>query len=130
MEIVKSDTQVKRNPGQQPKWGKWVRMLDEVLNEEHPVGMAVVWTDKQVVDEVNSRLAPEDRISMRSLVRYKNGDRIQDDRIDSLIVASYKKASSIQTLNLQARLDADVIGGRQMLKWRLSLRLLDCKLRH
>ena len=129
MEIVKSDTQVKRKQGQQPKWTKWVRMLDEVLNEEHPVGMAVVWTDKQVVDEVNSRLAPEDRISMSSLERYKRGGHIQDESIESLFVMAYQKALRIQAQNLQARMVADVPGGWQKWAWILERKFDEWNLR-
>ena len=89
--VYEDKAPVKRKQGQQPKWEKWVRKLDEVLHQEHPVGLAIIHSDKALVDKVNSELEEQDRISIKSLERYKTGGYIDDGTIESVFVRAYTK---------------------------------------
>lgn len=82
-----------------PKWEAFTKKMDEILNAEHPIGYAIIWTDEQLLDAVNEKLDEKDRISYRSLMRYKNGE-IQDDVTLSVFVSQYKKALRMQMDNL------------------------------
>ncbi len=128
--LVKADSApVKRRPGQQPKWTKWVRKLDEILHKEHPVGLAIIHSDKALVNMVNAELPEEDRISIASLERYKTGGHIDDGTIESVFVRAYTKALHIQAENIMKRLAEDVPGGWQKWAWIMERKFDEWNLR-
>ena len=47
--VYEDKAPVKRKQGQQPKWEKWVKKMDEVLNRNHPVGYAIVYNDEMLL---------------------------------------------------------------------------------
>lgn len=106
----------KRNPGQQPKWESFTNAMEEVLNADHPVGYAIIWTDEQLLDAVNEKVEENQRISHRTLMRYKAGE-IKDESVASVFVSCYKKALRLQTDNLFRKMDAAVPGGWQKYAW-------------
>ena len=127
--VYEDKAPVKRKQGQQPKWEKWVRKLDEVLHQEHPVGLAIIHSDKALVDKVNSELPEEDRITMRSLERYKTGGYIDDGTIESVFVSAYTKALHLQAENIMKRLAEDVPGGWQKWAWIMERKFDEWNLR-
>lgn len=102
-----------------PKWEKFTRAMEEVVNKEHSVGYAIIWTDEQLLDAVNELLEPEDRLSWTSLKRYKVGE-IKDDELAKAFVVCYKKALRMQADNLFELLRSDVPGGWQRYAWILE----------
>lgn len=102
-----------------PKWEKFTRAMEEVVNKDHSVGYAIIWTDEQLLDAVNELLEPEDRLSWRTLSRYKAGE-IKDDELAEAFVSSYKKALRMQADNLFELLRSDVPGGWQRYAWILE----------
>lgn len=82
-----------------PKWETFTKKMDEVLNAEHPIGYAIIWTDAQLRDAVNEKLDEQDQISERTFRNYKSGE-IGDDDIMRVFVACYKKALRLQLDNL------------------------------
>jgi len=118
----------KRKQGQQPKWKKFTLAMEKVLNREHPVGYAIIWTDEQLVDAVNELLDEGDRISTRTLMRYKKGE-IHDETIESLFASLYKRAVRQQTDALFVRFIEDVPGGWQRYAWILERKFDEWNLR-
>ena len=106
----------KKNPGQQPKWEAFTKAMDKVLHSEHPIGYAIIWTDEQLLDAVNEEVQEDQRISYRTLMRYKAGE-IKDDDVASVFVSQYKKALRLQVDNLFRKMDDAVPGGWQKYAW-------------
>lgn len=106
----------KRKQGQQPKWEAFTEAMDKVLNSEHPIGYAIIWTDEQLLDAVNEQLDEEQHISYRTLMRYKAGE-IKDESVLSVFVSQYKKALRLQVDNLFRKMDDAVPGGWQKYAW-------------
>ncbi len=129
-DIVKApETAVKRNPGQQPKWGPWVRKMEEVLNRDHPVGYAIVYNDEMLLAVVNSELPPEDRISKRTFNYYKKQGHIENETIASVFVATYEKALALQADNILRKMTEDVPGGWQKWAWIMERKFDEWNLR-
>lgn len=105
----------KKNPAT-PKWGRFIEKMREVLDTEHPVGYAIIFTDEDLVEMVNDRLPVEDRIDIRTFKRYKAGE-IRDDEVLDVFVSYYKRALTQQSANLHERLATDVPGGWQRWAW-------------
>jgi hypothetical protein len=108
-------------PGAQnyPKWKKFTEAMEKVVNREHKIGYAIIWTDEQLLDAVNELLEPEDRLSLRTLHSYKAGE-IKDDEIAEVFASLYKKALREQSENLFSLLQSDVPGGWQRYAWILE----------
>jgi hypothetical protein len=107
-----------------PKWEKFTEAMQRVVNREHSVGYAIIWTDEQLLDAVNELLEPEDRLSWASLKRYKAGE-IKDDRVAEVFVSCYKRALRDQADNLFELLRSDVPGGWQRYAWILERKFDD-----
>jgi hypothetical protein len=107
-----------------PKWEKFTEAMQRVVNRDHSVGYAIIWTDEQLLDAVNELLEPEDRLSWASLKRYKAGE-IKDDRVAEAFVSCYKRALRDQADNLFELLRSDVPGGWQRYAWILERKFDD-----
>ena len=107
-----------------PKWEKFTEALERVVNKDHSVGYAIIWTDEQILDATNELLEPQDRLDARTLQRYKAGE-IKDDRVAEAFVSYYKKALRIQADNLFELLRSDVPGGWQRYAWILERKFDD-----
>jgi hypothetical protein len=118
----------KRKQGRPPKWEAFTRELDKVLYQDHPVGISIAWSDKQVWEEVNDRLPEEDRISLSSFEKYKAGN-IQDESIESMFVTAYKKALRIQSNNVLKNLAEDSPGAWQKWAWIMERKFDEWNLR-
>ena len=118
----------KKPQGQQPKWDKWTQAFEKVLWKEHPVGLAIVHTDEDLVELVNEYLDEEDRICYRTFLRYKAGDHIEGDVIP-VFVSCYKKALRLQRENLLESLGTDVPGGWQRWAWIMERKFDEWNLR-
>lgn len=105
----------KRPQGRPEKWTVWVAKMQDLLEEEHPVGLAVCWTDEQVFEEVNCRLPEEHRIDIRTFQRWKAGEI--DDEVGRVFMSSYKRSLRTQGENLLKKLSEDVPGGWQKWAW-------------
>ena len=127
--VYEDKAPVKRKQGQQPKWEKWVKKMDEVLNRNHPVGYAIVYNDEMLLAVVNSELPEEDRISKRTFNYYKNEGHIEDGSIASVFVATYQKALSIQADNILRKMTEDVPGGWQKWAWIMERKFDEWNLR-
>jgi hypothetical protein len=75
--------------GAPSKLEAFTNMLHEILEDD---GNVVSWTDWEIVEEVNSRLAEDDRINERTLRRWKNKDFEEEPEKGIVFVSSYKKA--------------------------------------
>jgi hypothetical protein len=118
----------KKPIGQQPKWEAFTNKLEEVLNQEHPVGIAIVWSDQQVVDEVNDNLPENERIAYRTFQRYKAGE-IKDEGTEALFVSCYKRALRIQASNILTKMASDIPGGWQKWAWIMERKFDEWNLR-
>ena len=59
------------------KYTRFVEAFKCVIEEDHPVGMAIIFSDEDVLKMVNERLAEGDRVSVGTWQNYKGG-RIGD----------------------------------------------------
>jgi hypothetical protein len=95
---------------------KFTEALEQVLNTEHSVGYAIIYTDEDIVEMVNERLDPEDRISQRTFKTYKAGG-LQSDPFLDVFLPLYKRALRDQSSNLFERLSTEPPGAWQKWAW-------------
>lgn len=69
---------LRENPGRKSKLPRFVRAFACVVDDSHPVGMAIIHTDKDLLRLTNKRLRDEgdagSQISLASFENYKRGD--------------------------------------------------------
>ena len=59
------------NPGRKSKISRFIEEFECVLEEEHPVGNAIIFTDAELVFLTNRRLEPKERIAENTLTNWK-----------------------------------------------------------
>jgi len=107
---------------------KFTEVLDQVLNTEHSVGYAIIYTDNDIVEMVNERLEPEDRISERTFRMYKAGN-LQSDPFLDVFLPVYKRALRDQSSNLFERLSTEPPGAWQKWAWIIERKFDDWNMR-
>jgi hypothetical protein len=107
---------------------KFTDAMRQVLDTEHSVGYAIIFTDKDLVDMANDLLDPDDRITGETFRKYKNGELSDEPRLD-VFVGLYKRALSEQSANLFERLSTDVPGAWQRWAWIIERKFDDWNLR-
>jgi hypothetical protein len=95
---------------------KFTEALRDVLETEHSVGYAIIYTDEDIVEMVNERLDPEDRITQRTFKMYKAGN-LKDDPFLDVFLPLYKGALRQQSSNLFERLSTEPPGAWQKWAW-------------
>jgi hypothetical protein len=95
---------------------KFTQVLAELLDTEHSVGYAIIYTDEDLVEMVNERLDPEDRITTRTFKSYKAGELKSDPFLD-VFLPLYKGALRHQSANLFERLSTEPPGAWQKWAW-------------
>jgi len=75
--------------GAPSKLEAFTNMLHEILEDD---GNVVSWTDWEIVEEVNSRLAEDDRITKRTFERWKAKEFEEEPVKGKLFVSAYQKA--------------------------------------
>jgi hypothetical protein len=107
---------------------KFTEALEQVLNTEHSVGYAIIYTDLDIVEMVNEMLEPEDRISKRRFEAYKAGS-IDDDASLDVFRRVYKRALRDQSSNLFERLSTEPPGAWQKWAWIIERKFDDWNMR-
>jgi len=105
--------------GRPAKIENFTKALDAILNTEHPVGFAIIYTDLDLIEMTNERLDPDDRISVATFENWKAG-KLKDDPFLDVFLGLYKRALREQTSNLHARLSEDPAGSWQRWAWILE----------
>ena len=107
---------------------KFTEELIKVLETEHSVGYAIIYTDADIVEMVNERLDPEDRISERTFRMYKAGNLSSDPFLD-VFLPVYKRALRDQSSNLFERLSSEPPGAWQKWAWIIERKFDDWNMR-
>jgi hypothetical protein len=63
--------ELRENPGGKPKISRFIEEFACVLDEPHPVGNAIIFSDKELVFLTNRRLKPEERIADNTFTNWK-----------------------------------------------------------
>ena len=71
---------LRENPGRKSKISRFIQEFACVIAEEHPVGKAIIFTDKELVFLTNQRLEEDERISESTLNKWKNGFEFSDKK--------------------------------------------------
>jgi hypothetical protein len=114
--------------GAPTKIEKFTHALDRVLNTEHSVGYAIIFTDKDLLEMTNDLLDPNDRITQSTFENYKAGNLLDEPRLD-MFLGVYKRALMAQSANLFERLSTDVPGAWQRWAWIIERKFDDWNLR-
>jgi hypothetical protein len=107
---------------------KFTEALREVLDTPHSVGYAIIYTDEDLVDIVNERLDPDDRITTRTFKDYKAGKLSSDPYLD-VFLPLYKGALRHQSANLFERLSNEPPGAWQKWAWIIERKFDDWNMR-
>lgn len=119
----------KRPQGRPSKIGKFTEVMRDILDTEHPVGFAIIHTDEDLVEMVNERLDPDERIDIRNFYSWKAGGLTAHDELLCVFSSCYKRALRVQAQNLHERLATDVPGGWQRWAWILERKFDDWNMR-
>ena len=92
--------------GAESRWDRFVEAFRCVIDEDHPVGMAIVFSDEDVLGMVNERLDEKDRVAHSTFSGWKKG-RISDDGVLSEFQRLYRQAYREQLKNLFRMLVAE-----------------------
>ena len=82
--------------------GKYTRFVEAfrcVIDDDHPVGIAIIFSDEDILEMVNRRLDPGDRISKATFSNYKRGN-IRDDAVLAEFMRLYNVSYREQLKNL------------------------------
>lgn len=107
---------------------KFTQALEQVINTEHSVGYAIIFTDKDLLAMTNDLLDPDDKITQSTFENYKAGNLTDDVRLD-VFLGLYKRALMNQSANLFERLSTDVAGAWQRWAWVIERKFDDWNLR-
>lgn len=94
---------LRENVGRPPKASRFVEALKSVLADPHPVGMAIIHTDSELLRLVNRKLDKKDRIGEGTFLRFKKGDIKDHDDLQDFREL-YDQALCIQANNLFEKL--------------------------
>lgn len=111
------------------KFETFAKAMIAVLDRESSVGMAIIFTDKDLIEITNETLAPEDRVNVRSFENYKAGERVEDSDIFDAFMSSYGGALRLQRQNLLNNLADDGAGLWQKWAWIAERKFDDLNLR-
>ena len=92
----------------------------------------IAMTDEGLINCINDMVAPQERISLRTFLRYKAGEIVDtepDGRYASMFMSSYKRAIDQQRFALARALADDVPGGWQRYAWLLERKFDEFNLR-
>jgi hypothetical protein len=97
----------------------FTKALETILETEHPVGYAIIYTDLDLFEMTNEILPEDDRIAHTTFENWKAG-KLKDDPFLDVFLGLYKRALREQTSNLHARLSEDPAGSWQRWAWILE----------
>jgi hypothetical protein len=116
--------------GRPSKIERFAEVAEQVLfNDERRVGPAIVHTDADLIEMINERLAPEERIADVTFRKWKGGDSVGDERRD-VFLSIYKRALKIQRDSLFDSLADEPPGAWQKWAWILERKFGDWNLRN
>ena len=110
------------------KLSAFTTALGQVLYHEHPVGIAVVLTDKEIIAWVNDMLPDEDRVSEELFESWKHQDNT--DPMGKRFRELYGKVLRMQKLAIMQLMAEDLPGAWQKWAWMMERRFDEWNLRN
>ena len=98
------------------KIGPFVAAMEKVINYQHPVGRAIIWTDEQLLEQINGLLPEEEQITSRTFQMYKAGELKRHEALDAFL-SLYKKSLHRQAETLFEKLEEGDPGSWQKYAW-------------
>ena len=105
--------------GRPSKIEKFTQALSQILDTDHPVGYAIIYTDLDIIEMTNEILPEEERISIATFENWKAG-KLKDDPFLNVFLGVYKGALRKQAANLHQRLSEEPAGTWQKWAWILE----------
>ena len=68
----------RENPGRKSKISRFLEQFACVVEEAHPVGMAIIFTDSELLFLTNQKLDKDERVSKATLARWKSYEFVDD----------------------------------------------------
>ena len=68
----------RKRSGRKPKLPRFLEQFKCVLEQDHPVGMAIIHSDHDLLFKTNMRLNEEDRVGKATLSRWKSHDFVNE----------------------------------------------------
>ena len=118
-----SEMQVKFRQGKLQSFTKKMEMiLEGNIETDGVLGPAIIYTDTELVELVNSQLGKEQQISIKTFKKWKSGDmpkahNSMEAQIIERFAECYRRALMEQKKNLFDAMAADVPGGWQKWAW-------------
>ena len=116
--------------GRPSKLMRFMEVAEQVLfDPERKVGAAIVHTDADLIELINDRLEPDERISTETFKKWKSGERTNEDTLRDVFVPLYKRALKLQRDALFESLADEPPGAWQKWAWILERKFGDWNLR-
>jgi hypothetical protein len=114
--------------GRPNKLERFNEVAQEVLFDERGVGACIMHTDMDLLDMINRKLEPEERVSVRTFKAYKAGE-LQDEASLDVFSHLYKRALEQQKASLFESLRDEPPGAWQKWAWILERKFDEWSLR-
>ena len=112
------------------KIARFTEVAEQVLfAPDRKVGAAIVHTDADLIELINERLEPDERIAEVTFKKWKAGENTSDDALRDVFVSLYKRALKLQRDALFDSLAEEPPGAWQKWAWILERKFGDWNLR-
>ena len=121
---------MEKKTGRPSKIARFTEVAEQVLfDESRKVGAAIVHTDADLIELINERLEPDERIAEVTFKKWKAGESPNDDPLRDVFLSLYKRALKIQRDQLFDSLADEPPGAWQKWAWILERKFGDWNLR-
>jgi len=115
------------NPGRPSKISRFIQEFACVIDEEHPVGKAIIFTDKELVFLTNQRLDDDsERISESTLNKWKNGFEFSSEK-DQEQAEAFRRLYREALLKQRENLFAKMMAPEESRSWNRYLAVIERK---
>jgi hypothetical protein len=112
------------------KIARFTEVAEQVLfDDTRRVGAAIVHTDADLIELINERLEPDERIAEITFRKWKAGEATQDDTLREVFLSLYKRALKLQRDQLFESLADEPPGAWQKWAWILERKFGEWNLR-
>lgn len=116
---------LRENPGRPSKISRFLEQFTCVVGESHPVGMAIIFTDAELLFLTNQRLEEKDRVGKATLARWKKyefeGDKDQEE------AREFRRIYEEHLMNQRKHLFAMMMAKSEARSWNRYLAVIERK---
>lgn len=115
----------RKRHGRKSKLSRFIQAFASVLQQPHPVGHAIIYTDAELVFLANDRLEPEDRIDESAISRWKKFEFA--DEKDQAEAEEFRRLYEKHLLQQRSALFDAMVSEEETRSWNRYLAIIERK---